>query len=81
MPAMITLKNIPDDLVARLKLSAAVHRHSLSFEAIVCLEKVLFPKKVAASERIARARELRSGLIPAKIDAGAIEALKRMGRP
>ena len=78
---MITLKNIPDDLYARLKLSAAVHRHSLSFEAIVCLEKVLFPKKVAASERIARARELRSGLFSAKIKARDIDALKRARRP
>ena len=81
MPATITLKNIPDDLYARLKLSAAVHRHSLSFEAIVCLEKVLFPKKVAASERIARARELRSGLAPAKFKARDIDTLKREGRP
>ena len=81
MPVTITLKNSPDDLVARLKLSAAVHRHSLSFEAIVCLEKVLFPKKVAVSERLARARELRSGLVPAKIKAGDIDALKRARRP
>ena len=81
MPATITLKNIPDDLVARLKLSAAVHCHSLNCEAIVCLETVLFPKKIAVSERIARARELRSSLFSAKIKAGDIDALKRARRP
>ena len=77
----ITLKDIPDDLVARLKLSAAVHRHSLNREVILCLEAVPVPKKIAVNERLARARELRSGLVPAKIEAGAIDALKRMGRP
>ena len=81
MPATITLKNIPDDLVARLKLSAAVHCHSLNCEAIVCLETVLFPKKIAVSERLARARELRSGLCSAKIKVGDIDALKRARRP
>ena len=80
MPATITLKNIPDDLFARLKLSAAVHHHSLNFEVILCLETVLFPKKIAVSERLARARELRGGLIPANFKGRDIEALKQSGR-
>ena len=81
MPATITLKNIPDDVYKRLKLSADTHRRSLNFEAIVCLETVLFPKKIAASERLARASELRSGLSPAKFKPRDIDALKREGRP
>ena len=41
MPVTITLKNIPDDVYKRLKLSADTHRRSLNGEAIVCLEAVL----------------------------------------
>lgn len=43
MPTTLTLKNIPDEVYERLKLSAAVHRRSLNSEAIVCLESVLIP--------------------------------------
>ena len=81
MPATITLKNIPDDVYKRLKLSAETHRRSLNFEAIVCLESVLFPKKIAPAERLARAKELRASLAPAKFKARDIDALKREGRP
>lgn len=80
MPATITLKNIPDDVYARLKLSADAHRRSLNFEAIVCLETVLFPRKVAPAERLARARELRGGLTQTKFKARDIDAFKREGR-
>ena len=39
MPTTLTLKNIPDEVYERLKHSAALHRRSLSSEAIVCLRK------------------------------------------
>ena len=81
MSATITLKNIPDDVYKRLKLSADTHRRSLNGEAIVCLETVLFPKKIAASERLARARELRGGLAPTKCKTRDFDMLKREGRP
>ena len=81
MPATITLKNVPDDVYQRLKVSADIHRRSLNGEAIVCLETMLFPKKIAASERLMRARELRSSLVPAKFKARDIDTLKREGRP
>ena len=80
MPTTLTLKNIPDDVYARLKLSAQVHRRSLNGEAIVCLETVLLPAKVAPAERLARARELRGPLAPAKFKARDIDLLKREGR-
>lgn len=56
MPTTLTLKNIPDEVYERLKASAAAHRRSLNSEAIVCLESVLVPGRVAVSERLARAR-------------------------
>jgi antitoxin FitA len=81
MPATITLKNIPDEVYDRLRLSAATHRRSLNSEAIVCLETALLPVKLGASERVARARNLRAELVPGKFRARDIDALKRRGRP
>jgi len=81
MPTTLTLKNIPDDVYARLKLSAGMHRRSLNSEAIVCLETVLLPTKLMLSERLARARELRGALKDGKFRARDIDVLKRQGRP
>ncbi|WP_149196663.1 FitA-like ribbon-helix-helix domain-containing protein [Luteimonas suaedae] len=81
MPTTLTLKNIPDEVYERLKLAAETHRRSLNSEAIVCLEAVLVPTKVAPGERLARARELRAGLAPSKFRAKDIDAAKRLGRP
>ena len=81
MPATLTLKNIPDDVYERLKASAQAHRRSLNSEAIVCLESVLVPARMASGERLARARVLRSTLQPAKFRAREIDRLKREGRP
>jgi antitoxin FitA len=80
MPTTLTLKNIPDDVYARLKLSAQVHRRSLNGEAIVCLETVLLPTKVDPSERIARARAIRAALTQIEFKAQDIDEMKREGR-
>ena len=80
MPTTVTLKNIPDEVYERLKLSAEVHRRSLNSEAIVCLESVLLPGRLAPSERLARIRTLRSRLPKIKFKAQDIDALKREGR-
>ena len=81
MPTTLTLKNIPDAVYERLKTAAAMHRRSLNSEAIVCLEAVLLPTKLAPSERLARARELRAALPKQNILAEDIDAAKRDGRP
>jgi plasmid stability protein len=81
MPMTLTLKNIPDELYERLKIEAEMHRRSLNSEAIVCLETVLAPTRLATSERLARARQLRAGLAMARFRASDIDALKRQGRP
>lgn len=81
MPVNITLKNIPDDVYARLKTSAQAHRRSLNSEAIVCLESALLPGKTPASERLEYARRLRAELGGATFVADDIDALKREGRP
>ena len=80
MTATLTLKSIPDEVYERLKASAAVHRRSMNSEAIVCLESVLLPGKIAPAERLARAQALRASLPQGKFRAKDIDALKREGR-
>ncbi len=81
MPTTLTLKNIPDEIYARLKASAASHRRSMNSEAIVCLESVLLPGRATADDVIARARALRDSLPKGKFAARDIDAFKRAGRP
>ena len=81
MPTTLTLKNIPDDVYARLKTSAEAHRRSMNSEAIVCLESVLLPGRATAEEVIARARAIRELLPKGKFTAKDIDAFKREGRP
>ncbi len=81
MSVTLTLKNIPEDVYRRLKLSAETHRRSLNSEAIVCLESVLIPNRLPPSERLARARALRSQLAQARFKARDIDTVKRQGRP
>lgn len=81
MPTTLTLKNIPDAVYERLKSAAKMHRRSLNSEAIVCLEAVLLPTRMAPSERLGRARELRAALSAQRFTAEDIDAAKRDGRP
>lgn len=80
MPVSLTLKNIPDAVYERLKTAAELHRRSLNSEAIVCLESVLLPSRVAPADRLARARELRASLPQGQFAAQEIDAAKRAGR-
>lgn len=80
MPINLTLKNIPDEVYERLKLSAEMHRRSMNSEAIVCLESALVASRLAPAERIARARALRAALPKGKFRARDIDAMKRGGR-
>lgn len=80
MPTSLTLKNIPAAVYEHLKAAAKLHRRSLSDEAIVCLESALPPHRLAPSDRLARARELRASLAPLQFTAEDIEAAKRPGR-
>ena len=81
MPTTLTLKNIPECVYDRLKLSAEAHRRSMNSEAIVCLEAELLPAKVTSTERLARARELRAALPNGQFKVHDIDELKRAERP
>lgn len=80
MPTTLTLKNIPDEIYERLRQSADLHRRSLNSEAIVCLETLLVPTRIALTQRLERARALRAGLPQGKFRAKDIDAAKRAGR-
>ncbi|MCG3189359.1 MAG: hypothetical protein LKCHEGNO_01719 [Burkholderiaceae bacterium] len=81
MPTTLTLKNIPDEVYERLKLSAETNRRSMNSEAIVCLEAALQANRLTPTERLARARALRAALPRGKFRATTIDAMKREGRP
>ena len=80
MSTTITLKNIPDQVYERLKASAETNRRSLNSEAIVCLESVLMPGRMAMNDRLRRIHALRSALPKGKFTAKSIDAYKRGGR-
>jgi antitoxin FitA len=80
MSVSMTLKNIPDVVYERLKISAESNRRSMNSEAIVCLENALLPSKLKTADRLMRARALRKELPIGKFKAQTISALKRAGR-
>lgn len=79
--ATITLKNIPDDLYARLKQQAQAHRRSINSELIHCLEGVLQPRKVSTEKRLERIRGLRSQIDTQAVNAEEILEAIDEGRP
>lgn len=80
MATTLTLKNVPGEVYDRLKAAAETHRRSLTSEAIVCLEAVLLPGRIAPRERLTRARALRAGLESRRFRPKDIDAFRREGR-
>lgn len=80
MPTTVTLKNVPDDIYARLREAADAHHRSLNNEAIACLERVLLPSRVPVSEYLARARTLRGSLKGREFSAKDIARAIEQGR-
>lgn len=80
MPAL-TIKNVPQELYEKLKLSASVHHRSINSELISCLEAMLMPKRVTPDERITRARVLRQGIQTEAVSVADIADAIAQGRP
>jgi antitoxin FitA len=55
----ITVKNIPNDLYARLKRLATMHHRSLSREVIACIEHALHRRRISPEIALARATTAR----------------------
>lgn len=80
MPAL-TIKNIPDSLYERLKEAARVHRRSLNGEVLHCVERMLVPYKLDASDHLASARKLREKTAAYTLTDEIINSAKSEGRP
>lgn len=81
MPTSITLRNVPDDIYARLHGVAASRHRSIDNEVIACLEQVRLPSRVCASEYLSRARALRGGLKDRQFSARNIAQAIEQGHP
>ncbi len=79
--ASITIKNIPEELYEKLRLTATLHRRSINSEMINCLESVLMPKKLTISERLQRAKWIRSKINKDAIHPHQISKAISEGRP
>lgn len=75
-----TLKNIPDEIYARVKVRAERNRRSVNGEIIDILAAAVMTRQKNAAEILARADELRSHTKGFLTDEFADQA-KREGRP
>ena len=76
--ASLTLKNIPDDLHARLKESAERNRRSLNSEILVRLESAFTAPVVDTKEHARRLKAIVEG--QRFLDHSLVDQFKRKGR-
>ena len=79
--ATLTIKNIPEPLVKRLKKQAAAHRRSLNFEVISYLEQMAQSVPVDADVLLARVRAIRRTPKGIRLTDRLLHELKVAGRP
>jgi plasmid stability protein len=79
--ATLTIKNLPDDLYARLKERAAGNRRSLNAEAILCLERMLDSEPgPSPAERLAELKAVREKVRGVYVTDAGLRAARRSGR-
>ncbi len=81
MGVSITVKNIPEELYAKLKVRAEADRRSMNSEIIRILDDALGVHPVNPEDMIAIARGLRERTRGAGINDEFINWAKREGRP
>lgn len=79
--ATLTIKNVPEPLLKRLKQHAAVHHRSLNFQVISYLEQMTHSVPVDADALLAKARSLRRTPKKLKLTDGVLDEFKVVGRP
>ena len=79
--ASLTLKNVPQPLLRKLKAQAAQHRRSLNHEVIVCLESLTQSVPVDADSLLANARRIRRTPKKTRLTDRTLNSLKTTGRP
>ena len=78
--ASITIKNIPQELYERLKIVATNNHRSLNNEMIHCLESVLMPQRLSVSDKLSRAKKIRTRIGADTFDPDEIKKAIREGR-
>jgi plasmid stability protein len=79
--ATLTVKNIPQPIVERLKQQAMLHRRSLNLEVIACLEAAVESSPVDPEALVARVRALRVRPRSVRLTDRLLTRLKDAGRP
>ena len=79
--ATLTIKKLPDEIYAKLKESASLHRRSMNSEAVVCLEKALLGDRIDPEALHERVKALRERIGPLNLTDEEINKAKRQGRP
>lgn len=78
--ATLTVKNVPDDLYEKLKVTAAANRRSINSEVITIIERAIEHQTENPYEVQARVRQLREKL-DIYVTEEEINAAKNEGRP
>ena len=78
--AILTIKNIPDEVYEQLKQRAARHRRSVNSEVIVCLEEVLGSRSVDPATFLSSIRALRKNISTVFVTEEDLRAAKDEGR-
>ncbi len=76
----ITIRDIPEDLYARIKELAAANRRSINSEILVALEGAMGSRRIDVEEILASARRYRQLTAHAPISDDELNELKRAGR-
>ncbi len=79
--ATLTVKNIPQSVVDRLKQRATLHRRSLNLEVITCLEAAVEARPVDPDALLAKIRSLRAKPNKIRLTDRLLTQLKAAGRP
>ncbi len=79
--ATLTIKNVPEALVDRLKDQAALHRRSLNHEVIACLEAVAQATPLDPESLLARVRAVRRAPSRFRLTDRNLARLRTAGRP
>ncbi len=79
--ATLTIKNVPERLVRRLKAQATTHRRSLNLEVIACLESAVQSTPIDAEALLATARAIRVTPVGLTLTDALLKELKSYGRP
>jgi plasmid stability protein len=79
--ATLTIKNVPELVVKRLKQQAAAQHRSLNFQVISYLEQMTHSVPQDADALVARARALRRTPKGVRVTDRLLGELKVVGRP